>query len=237
MAGALTLDAFETVRDVFAISGDEMRTHKGRSVVAVQIDGRTHYLKRFWFVPSQMFKRYVARGFHEMRMIDWLNDSGFAGPKIVRRGHAGVYPFITRLFFLMEEPPGELALEAAWRKSPDDADALLSSFASFAAKLHDAGFIHTDFSERHILVGRNASQWTFRLIDLERAAVGRVNDKRAAADIATLATSIADEELRRRIRTDFLDEYVAKRFAPGGVSPDVDFRSLFADAKPTKSFY
>lgn len=237
MADTLTLDAFETVRDAFTVTGDEMRTHMGRSVVAVQIDGQTHYLKRFWFVPSQMFKRYVARGFHEMRMIDWLNDSGFAGPKIIRRGHAGVYPFITRLFFLMEEPPGELPLEAAWRKLPREADAILSDLASFAARLHDAGFIHTDFSERHILVGRSASKWTFRLIDLERAGVGRVNDKRAAADLATLAASIADKELSNRIKTDFLDEYLAERSALGGLSPDVDFRSLFASAKPTKSFY
>jgi tRNA A-37 threonylcarbamoyl transferase component Bud32 len=233
----LTLETFESTDRVFAVTGDEMRAHKGRSVVAVQVDGRTHYLKRFWFVPSQLFKRHAARGFREMRTIDWLNDSGFAGPKIVRRGHSGVFPLVTRVFFLMEEVPDELPLEAAWREYPEQADAMLADLASFAARLHTAGFTHTDFSERHILVGRGPAQWTFRLIDVERGRVGRINNRRAAADLRTLAVSIADEQLRGYIETEFVDAYITRRSALGGLSHSVDFRSLFVRATATKSFY
>jgi tRNA A-37 threonylcarbamoyl transferase component Bud32 len=236
MSTALTLDAFQTARDAFAVDGDEMRTHKGRSVVAVEIDGRRHYLKRFWFTPSQVFKRYVARGFHEMRMIDWLNGNGFAGPKIVRRGHTGRHPFVTRVYFLMEEVPDEVPLETAWRKSAGDEDGLLADLASFSARLHDAGFVHTDFSGRHILVGREAERRTFRLIDVERAAVGRIDLRRSAADLATLATSVIDEELRRRIETDFLDSYIAKRSTLNGRLGTGDFRSLVERAEPAGSF-
>ncbi len=224
----------QNVDDAFAIIGDEMRVHKGRSVIAVSVDERTHYLKRFWLTPSQLFKRHVARGFHELRMIDWLNGNGFAGPKIVRRGHAGIGPLATRLFFLMEEVPDELPLETAWRKSPEDADAILADLATFAAKLHDAGFTHTDFSERHILAGRGSTGWTFRLIDVERARLGRVSDNLAAADLATLAASILDEDLKDRIKAGFLDDYVNKR---GTRSSNNDFRDLFTRAEPTKDFY
>ena len=233
-AGAgLTLDRFDDVRSAFAVRGDEMRVHKGRSVVAVSIGGTTHYLKRFWLTPSQIFQRHVARGLHEMRMIDWLNRSGFAGPKIVRGGRAGSFMCMTRVFFLMEEVPNEWPLEAAWRKFADQGERMVSELACFAARLHDAGFIHTDFSERHILVGRRGEGWSFRLIDLERARQGRPDLERAAADLATLAASISDEDLRGRIEGDLLADYVAHRKT---LPREVDFPSLVAAAKPTKSF-
>ncbi len=232
-----TLNDIQTVHDAFALKGEDMRVHKGRSVVAVTFNGKMHYLKRFWFVPSQAFKRHVARGFHELRMIDWLNDRGFAGPKVVRRGHSRGGPFRTRVYFLMEEVPGELPLEATWRRRRGEADGIMRHLAAFAARLHDAGFVHTDFSERHILVGhshgRGDDGWGFRLIDLERAYLGGASDRRAADDLATLAGSIIDERLRERIRTDFLEEYVRSRKT---LSRDVDFPTLFANATPAGSF-
>ena len=234
MTDGLTIDAFRNIRDVFAITGDDMRVHKGRSVVMVTVDGKTHYLKRFWLSPSQLFKRHVARGFHEMGMIDWLNGKGFAGPRIVRRGWAGIGPLRLRLFFLMEEMPDEMPLEACWRRYPLERDGLMADLASFAARLHDAGFVHTDFSERHILVGRGDHGWTFRLIDVERADVGRATDARVANDLATLAASVMDEALRECVNGAFLDAYIARRASLGG---GAGFRALLAKATPTKSFY
>ena len=218
---------------VFAIEGEELRSHKGRSVVAVSIDGRAHFLKRFWFVPSRPYKRNVACGLHELRMIDWLNSHGFAGPHVVRRGTGRSFFLKTHLFFLMEEAPGEWPLEVAWRNFPSEADSIVSALASFAAALHDSGFVHTDFSERHIFVGGAVPDWTFRLIDVERASVVRFTEDRAAADLATLAASVADVRLRKKINSGFLDAYVARRRT---LRPDVDFRRLFTVALPTKSF-
>lgn len=231
------LEKLTTVEDAFALTGEEMRVHKGRSVVAVTLDGKRHYLKRFWFVPSQAFKRYVARGLHELRMIDWLNRNGFAGPKVVRRGHSGVGPFRTRLYFLMEEVPDELPFEAAWRRDRGGRSGLIRQLAALAAGLHDAGFVHTDFSERHILVGRSEDHgdegYAFRLIDVERADVGRVRDGLAANDLATLAASIMDERLREQISRILLDEYILRRRT---LAAHVDMRALFAGATPAGSF-
>ena len=267
MGDGLTLDAFDTVAAAFGVDGLDMRTHKGRSVVLVNVAGKTHYLKRFWLCPTQILKRHVARGLHEMRMIDWLNGhrlenrchtrlenrrhtrlenrcpTGFAGPRIVRRGSDSLLGLSRRVFFLMEEIPDELPLEASWRRCGAQGDELLRSLAARAARLHDAGFCHTDFSERHILVGRASSRsnvgcqpdgWTFRLIDVERGHVGRANPTRAAADLATLAASVSDDRLRKQITTVFLDDYIAKRRT---LPPNLDFRALFARATPTRSFH
>lgn len=230
----MTLNHFDKIDGAFAVRGDEMRVHKGRSVVAVEVDGIPHYLKRYWLDWTQVFKRHVARGMHELRMIDWLNESGFAGPVIVRRGESRLGPIVTRLFFLMREVENEKPLEMTWRKPGVDHEALLKQLAAFAARLHDAGFTHTDFSERHILVGQSAGEFTFRLIDLERALVAPQTDhRRAAADLATLVASIADDELRQRVRDDVLADYIQQRRWNG----DVDFRALFMAAEPTKVFY
>ena len=210
-----------------------MRTHKGRSVTKVTVDGRPCYLKRYWFAPTQLFKRHVARGCHELRMIDWLNENGFAGPRVVARGHSTCLSLTTKMYFLMEEVPGEVPLEQAWWEHPDDSDDLLTAAASFAANLHDRGFIHTDFSERHILVGRNGDEWTFRLIDLERARTDNHDERLAAADLKTLVASVAADALRSRIESRFLDTYIAPRRT---LPPGVDMRSLFTRARATKVF-
>ena len=228
-----TSDAFASIDRVFALDGEMMRAHEGRSVVRLTVDGRPHFLKRCWLAPSQVFKGHVRRGLHEIQMIDWLNNNGFAGPRIVQRGQTRLGPILTRVFFLMEEVPGEVALEAAWRIAPRDADRLLAEVAKFAARLHDAGFIHTDFSERHILVGGEAGDRTFRLIDVERATVGRRTEPKAAADLATLAVSVLDDGLRKRIQTTLVDEYVAARKS---LDKGIDFPRLFRAAQPTRSF-
>jgi len=202
--------------------------------VALDVDGRPHYLKRYWLDWTQLFKRHVARGLHELRMIDWLNENGFAGPVVSRRAKSGVGPIVTRLFFLMREVENEKPLEMTWRDPNIDHDKLLKQLATFAARLHGAGFTHTDFSERHILVGQSDGNFTFRLIDLERAHVASHPDhRRAAADLATLVASIADDELRQRVRGDVLADYIQQRHWNGGV----DFRALFMAAEPTKVFY
>ena len=228
-----TLGDLDQVEDAFAVVGESMRTHKGRSVVRLQVDGKTHFLKRFWLAPSQLFKGHVRRGFHELQIIDWLNTNGFLGPQVIRRGWSGMRPVCTRMYFLMEEVPGERPLEAAWATHRDRRDTLLHALASFSAQLHDAGFIHTDFSERHILVGRVDNAWTFRLIDLERASVGQATDAKVADDLATLSASVMNERLRKKLSAVFLDDYAAQRES---WPADYPIRTLFEKGKPTKSF-
>lgn len=233
MTSVTDIAGFASIRDVFALQGDDMRTHRGRSVVALTIDGRRHFLKRFWLDPAKPFARSVSRGLHELRMIDWLNDNGFAGPKIVRRGSSSLGPLRTRVFFLMEEVADEAPLETTWRKLSDKRTTLIDELATFAARLHDARFVHTDFSERHIFVGRSEGAWSFRLIDVERAIVGRMRESRAAADLATLTASVVDRELAEAVRTKFVDRYMAARTT---LEDGVDFRALLSRARPTKSF-
>gem|GEM_PF-1971466 len=229
----LSLSDFDAIDAVFSIKGEDMRTHRGRSVVAVTVEGQRHFLKRFWFDRRQPLKRNVARGMHELKMIDWLCNHGFRGPNVVRQGLGGAGLFSTRMFFLMREMPGERPLETAWRVDHDNAKNLLWAVGELAARLHDAGFCHVDFSERHIFVGGTLASPTFRLIDVEWAKVGRIDERQCACDLATLAASISDQRLRDAIRTTVVNQYIRKRKT---LADNIDFRTLFERAKPTKSF-
>ncbi len=229
----MSYSAFDSVSAAFAVDGLEMRSHKGRSVEQVIVEGGVHYLKRYWLAGSQIFQRHVARGYHELRMIDWLNQQGFTGPKVVRRGDSRCLGIGLKLFFLMEEVKEELSLETVWRKNPDGANKLLQELASFTAKLHEAGFVHIDYSERHILVGGGEGRRTFRLIDVERASIGKSTPQLLANDLATLVESIADHRLQSLVRGDFIDMYIAERST---LTSGDEFRRLFSQATPTKSF-
>ena len=224
---------FDNIDQVFAIEGESMQTHTGRSVVRVSVDGRPHFLKRFWLTPRQVFRRLVAQGVHELAMIDWLNDNGFAGPIVVARGCARRLGFCTRMYFLMREVEGEFPLERYYRRNRNEVGSLITALAAHTARLHDAGFYHCDYSERHLLVGKDRADYRFRQIDLERASVGSRHEARAAADLKTLACSIADDTLRGLIEGEFVDDYVRRR----STAPPVDqFRRLLAAARPTKTF-
>ena len=228
------LDTLRTVKDYFAVKGQDVRLHKGRSVVSIMVDGRRHFLKRYWLAPSQIVKRHVTRGMHELAMIDWLNENGFAGPKVVRRGHVGRFPVFFRAYFLMEEVSNEWPFATAYRRPAVRPVELLSALATFAARLHDAHFVHTDFSERHILVGHNGERSTFRLIDVERARLGCLSEQSKANDLATLVASVLDEDLRRELRGRFVEDYVAAR---RNLKASVDFRACLEKAQPTRLFF
>jgi tRNA A-37 threonylcarbamoyl transferase component Bud32 len=227
------LSDFDSVDHAFKAVGTIMRAHTGRSVTRVEVDGRPHYLKRYWWSPSQAFLGHVRRGRHELAMIDWLNESGFAGPRVVSRGLQTRMGVMWRFFFLMDEVPGETTLEDAWWRSPDTCMEMAERLVVFAARLHDAGFVHTDFSERHIFVANQNGEWRFRLIDVERARANVRDERLFAADLRTLHASIADQRFREWVAGPFLDRYVAHRTT---LERGTDMRLLFDRAQPTRNF-
>jgi len=228
-----SLTAFDSVDRAFAVEGEPMRLHRGRSVVRVQVDGAWCYLKRFWWTPSQTLRRFVSQGLHELAMIDWLNSHGFCGPNVIARGVQRRFGFNYRMYFVMREADGELPLERYYRRNRESAGTLIDALAAHTARLHEAGFYHHDYSERHLLVGQSTEGLHFRQIDLERARQGQRNEKTAAADIKTLITSIADETLAEKIETDMVSRYITNR----RTAPDLaTFRALLRTAQATKTF-
>ncbi len=229
----MVLQDFNDLDLVFQVKGEPMQTHVGRSVTRVTVDGANHFLKRYWVTPKQVFRRFVAQGIHELSMIDWLNEHDFAGPNVVARGVERKFGVLTRMMFLMREATGEMPLERYCRKHPSQRSAVLDSLARHTANLHDVCFYHKDYSERHLFVRYQNGEHAFRQIDVERATVGSKRETKAAADIKTLACSIADPELSAAIEGAFLDQYIDLRAT---LDSRQSFRDLYATAVATKEF-
>ena len=202
---------WETVAGAFALRGETMRAHEGRSVVRLRDGSRTWFLKRFWISRRRFFKRTVSPGRHELRMIDWLVGQGFNGPRVVGRGMERSGPLIRRLFFVMEEVPGEVDLERYCRAHVEEGEAVMEALAEHTARLHNAGFFHHDFLATHILVGQGDGGLTFRLIDVERGRCCRPSVRAAATDLNKLFTSLGDGSKTGRLAEAFLDRYLARR--------------------------
>ncbi|MCA9772558.1 MAG: hypothetical protein KC466_09115 [Myxococcales bacterium] len=229
---AMDPDSWRDMDRVFALEGEPMRVHRnGRGVWRLDLSDGTYYLKRFWFRFRYPMKSRLSRGNHELRMIDWLNANGFAGPEVAARREERRWGWGTRLFFLMREVSGEVPVSQAWLDRKDERPALLAACAAYVARLHQRGFHHHDLMTKHLFAASGPKGWSFRNIDVERATVGAPNPKKAARDLLTLACSVHFEPLRTELLTRFVDDYLAAR-------PELDaagFRALHERLSPNNN--
>ena len=66
-----------------------------------------------------------------------------------------------------------------------DRDAI-AAFARFAARMHEAGVLHRDFSPGNILFDRIDGQWRFSLVDINRMSFGAVSVRKGCRNMARL---------------------------------------------------
>jgi tRNA A-37 threonylcarbamoyl transferase component Bud32 len=114
--------------------------------------------------------------------------------------------FLVRSYFVMQEIKDATDL-GKWR-GPTRAAA--QGVAELLARLHDEGFSHRDLKETNIVCDTHGRP---HLLDLEGLrCVGRVTDKRAAADLERLARAAAPmPQISREDRIRFLRTYCKAR--------------------------
>ena len=84
---------------------------------------------------------------------------------------------------------------------------IISAFARFAAKMHEAGLLHRDFSPGNILFDRLDGQWRFEVVDVNRMTFrSRISVEEGCANFARLW---GQPEMFRLLA----DEYAAARGA------------------------
>mgnify|MGYP003304570307 CR=1 FL=1 len=80
-------------------------------------------------------------------------------------------------------------------------ETMLDAFAKFAAKMHDCGVLHKDFSPGNILTQQVDGEWQFALVDINRIYFGKVGAQKGCRNFARLWGTKA------------LFEYIAPRYA------------------------
>ena len=118
--------------------------------------------------------------------------------------------FLLKSYFLMEEIPGAVSLEARLRDGPHPEQRLIESIGHLLGRLHGEGFSHRDLKSSNIIL--DSSEWP-RLIDLDGLRfIGEVPLARAKTDLERIARSVATQSgIGRLQRITFLRAYLRSR--------------------------
>lgn len=118
--------------------------------------------------------------------------------------------FLLKSYFLMEEIPGAVSLEARLRDGPALEQRLIESIGRMIGRLHGEGFSHRDLKSSNIILDSSEGPW---LIDLDGLRfIGEVPLAQAKSDLERIARSVATASgIGRLQRIVFLRAYLRSR--------------------------
>ena len=184
-----------TINVHFEREGREI--HSGRNTIkTLSVDDLTLCVKRY-APPSlrgrlacALYKSSKARRAYMAPLL--LRERGFESPEPVA--------FVTYRTGLLKSSSYFICLQSDYRHSMCDVEALppaertevVRAFARFAARLHEDGFLHRDFSSGNILYDRRGDRLHFALVDTNTVRCGRaVSIEKGCANLAHLSGSPA----------------------------------------------
>lgn len=200
----------EHIDEHFEREGHEI--HRGRNVIrTLKVDGLTLCVKRY-ASPSlpgrlacKLYKTPKGKRAYLSPLL--LRERGFESPDPVAFVKYSKGWFDSTSYFV--------CLQSAYRYSMADLPALPEaerrevtlSFARYAARLHQDGFLHRDFSAGNILFDKVGGRYHFTLIDTNSMKCGRpVSIEKGCENFARLA---GDEDFFRALG----EAYAAERSA------------------------
>lgn len=165
----------EHLEEHFEHEGREI--HKGRNVIrTLTTQGLTLCVKRY-APPSfkrqmQQYLYKASKGKQAYLRPMQLRERGFESPEsvaLVRFRH-GLWRMTTYFVCLLSSYRYSLATLADAPES--EQSAVLPHFARFAARLHEDGFLHRDFSSGNILFDKIGDRYHFALVDTNSMRCG-----------------------------------------------------------------
>ena len=160
--------------------GDSVTIKRGRSVVKVNLEGRTFYLKRNWLQFHEFIKdvtRFKVNkygSYSEWQSIYSINQIGIATVPVVAFGEKYFLGIKGKSFIITEKLYGYESIEdiAKERWTPplsesaiEEKRLIIEDVARLTRKLHDAGLNHQDFYLGHLFYH---PENPMAIIDLQR---------------------------------------------------------------------
>lgn len=221
--------------------------HNGRNVIrTLEVDGLTLCVKRYGapslrrYVQQALYKQEKGKKAYFSPML--LRERGLESPESVAfvRYHHGLFGSTSYFVCLMSNYRYSMAMID---NAPEGVrEKVIISFATFAARLHERGFLHKDFSSDNILYDKIDERYHFSLIDTNSMRCGRsVNIEEGCRNLAALTGNDAffdllaesyarergaDSELCRRL----IAKERAKngsRLRPYSANKSVNIKSVF----------
>ena len=133
---------------------------------------------------------HSGRNLIKMITVDGLdiNVKRYTIPPLINRiAYAFFRPSKGKRAFVYPEKLLEKGFETpcpiAYIKSCED---VVTAFAEFTARLHEAGILHLDYSPGNILYDKIGEEYHFSLVDINRMHFGEVDIKKGCANFARL---------------------------------------------------
>jgi tRNA A-37 threonylcarbamoyl transferase component Bud32 len=209
---------------VLALPCEVISGHPDRNVGEVSLgtppNALACYLKREHRVSWKDRLLNMAAGFglvskscREAQMLRRLEETGIAVPEWLAAGEDG----LGRAFLLVRATKGGLDLRQFLRMAshewPGGRKHFFRHLGEQLARLHEAGFSHSDLYAKHVLV--DAAQQELLFLDWQRARAWQlVPPWRRWYDLATLHATIANEIASRRERVTCLLSYLRATGVP-----------------------
>ena len=193
----LTPDADESLRrfvhslpETFEQGGRVIYRQRNEIRVFDLPDGRQINVKRYRVPPLPLrFVYTLFRAPKARRAYDYalrLRQAGIETPTplaclIERQGG-----LLRRSYFVSEQVPHDRNFYEFGRGGIDGREDILRAFARFTARVHEAGFLHADYSPGNILFRKGAQGIDFCLVDINRMHFGPVSVRSGCENFARL---------------------------------------------------
>ncbi len=211
---------YERLRD-YLIHIDEHFEHEGKEIFhdrnvlrTLRVDGLTLCVKRY--APLSLRGRLAVKLYktpkgkkayiHPLE----LRERGFESPEPIAFVKYTRGLVTTTTYFVCLHSDYKYSLSDIMTLPEEERKEVTASFAHFAARLHEDGFLHRDFSASNILFDKVNDRYRFALIDTNSMRIGRpVSIEKGCANFSRL---IGDDAFFRQLA----DEYAAVRGADAG---------------------
>ena len=165
----------QNLEEHFEKEGHEI--HAGRNNLrTLHTDGLSLCVKRY--APASL-KREVQQALYKSSkgklaylspML--LRERGFESPESVALVIYRRHLWRTTSYFVCLHSDYRYSMEDISSHTPEEQDELIACFARYAARLHDDGFMHRDFSSSNILYDKVGDRYHFSLIDTNSIRCG-----------------------------------------------------------------
>lgn len=188
---------YEFLRD-YLIHIDEHFEKEGKEIFrdrnvlrTLEVDGLTLCVKRYG--PSSLWNRLACQFYKTSKGVRAyfrplaLRERGFESPEPIAYVRYGRGCLHSQNFFVCLHSDYRYSLATVANLPKEERDELVRSFAHFAARLHEDGFLHRDFSSSNILFDKVNGRFHFSLIDTNSMRVGRpVSVERGCTNLGQL---------------------------------------------------
>lgn len=165
--------------------------HSGRNLIKmITVDGLDINVKRYTIPPLINRIAYAffrpSKGKRAFVYPEKLLEKGFETPCPIAYIEETKMGLIGHSYFMSVQSPYRYNFCQFGNADIKSCEDVVTAFAEFTARLHEAGILHLDYSPGNILYDKIGEEYHFSLVDINRMHFGEVDIKKGCANFARL---------------------------------------------------